>query len=404
MEGYSKVRGVQFRGTLPPLAVPSSSIVDDALLVEEVLVSKNAVNAPHNFMMAAEFEDEEAEARFVHDLGKQVDAVFADPVIEPMPATCPAFGGAVGVGRDALAAVNAGPVHAQGHRGNAIRVAVVDTGIDGTKIAVAGGWTLFPGVSPGSARPDHGTMVAANVLLTAPNAAIFDCPLLQSHGSGYVAFMSDAIRAYAEIIVTMLAVPGPMVIVNSWGMYSRLQDAPIGNPQNYGSNAVHPFNLMVETLGRANADIVFAAGNCGKDCPDGRCGPGDVGPDKSIFGANSHPDVLSVGAVTCQLSRLGYSSQGNGTLSLQKPDLVAPAHYAHSGIYPADSGTSTACPVVGGCVAALRSKASIRQLPPARIRDALRQGAKAVPGFAAGWNRDVGHGVVDLAAALGKLP
>ena len=402
MEGFDRVQGALFQSEVRPIPVPTRAVVENVRLSEGVFMGRQPVATPHNFMMSAEFEDEEAENRFLHDRADDVTGIYSDPAIEPMPAICP--GGAVGTGNDALAAINAAAVHAQGFRGNTIRVAVVDTGIDGTRIAVAGGWTLFPGVAPGTARPDHGTMVAANVQLAAPNAAIWDCPLLQSRGGGYVAFLSDAIRAYAEILVTLLQMPGPMVIVNSWGMFSRTQDAPTGNPQNYASNAAHPFNLMVATLGNANADVVFAAGNCGKDCPDGRCGPSDIGPNKSIFGANSHPDVLSVAAVTHKLDRLGYSSQGNGTLSLQKPDVAAPSHHAHSGIYPADGGTSTACPVAAGCIAALRSKPSIRPLPPASLRDAIRNSARMVPGYSAGWNPDVGHGVIDLVGAMAKLP
>ena len=43
-------------------------------------------------------------------------------------------------------------------------------------------------------------------------------------------------------------------------------------------------------------DVVFSAGNCGQFCPDRRCGETDRGPGHSIWGANSHPRVLTFGA------------------------------------------------------------------------------------------------------------
>src|SRR5439155_103013 len=80
-------------------------------------------------------------------------------------------------------------------------------------------------------------------------------------------------------------------------------------------------------------------------CPNARCGAGDTGPGQSIHGANSHPDVVTVAAVTVTDRRLGYSSQGPGGLDSRKPDLAGLSQFAGSGIYEADSGTSAASPV-----------------------------------------------------------
>lgn len=399
---WTPVPGVSFEDVAPPIAVAGARVRSiDAL---RSIVGRGPSDADHSFMLVANIHDDEAEARFVAENRDLVEAVYSDPAIQPFPALCPASNAPIGTGIDSLTAIHAPAVHAMGATGNTIRVAIVDTGIDGTRIPVSGGWNLFPGVAPGMAAPDHGTMVAANVKLVAPNSQIYDCPLLQSSPGGGVAFISDAIRAYTEIMISMLQVPGPMVIVNSWGMYSTAKDAPVGHPQNYSANPSHPFNLMVSTLDRAGADVVLAAGNCGGTCPDPRCGANNTGPGRSIHGANSHGDALSVGAVTHQLDLLGYSSQGHGALDPMKPDLVAPSHYAHSGVYPADGGTSTACPVVGGAIAALRSVPAIRSIPPARIRTVLRQTAGAVPGYIAGaWAADVGYGVLNLDAALNAL-
>src|SRR3989449_5849847 len=93
---------------------------------------------------------------------------------------------------------------------------------------------------------------------------------------------------------------------------------------------------------------------CSSDLPDPRCGKGDTGPGASIHGANSHPDVFTVAAVTVTDRRLGYSSQGPGALYSRKPDLAGFSHFKGSGIYPVDGGTSAASPVAAGVAAAPR--------------------------------------------------
>src|SRR5207249_3761764 len=124
--------------------------------------------------------------------------------------------------------------------------------------------------------------------------------------------------------------------------------------------------IIVASLERAGADVLFAAGNCGRGkCIDSRCEFGDAPP---ICGANSHPAVLSVAGVDVRKRRLGYSSQGPGRLSAHKPDVASFTHFSGSGVYPADGGTSAACPVLAGVVAAVRTKYSATRLSPAALR------------------------------------
>src|SRR3989441_407888 len=212
------------------------------------------------------------------------------------------------------------------------------------------------GYVPGSTAPTHGTMVAYDVRIAAPDAQILDYALLRSQAGTWAAFLSDAIAAFADLVERVNAAPGRWVVNNSWGLFDRASDAPIGSPENYSANPDHPFNQITGALVAAGADVFFAAGNCGADCPDQRCGAGDTGPGASIHGANSHPDVFTVAAVTVTDRRLGYSSQGPGALHSRKPDLAGLSHFAGSGIYPADGGTSTASPVAAGVAAALRQR------------------------------------------------
>ena len=358
--------------------------------------------AGYNYALAVEFEDDEAEARFARDSSNEIEGVYSDPAIAPFPIVCPSA--AVGGLADVQNQIRILPVHAATHRGAGVRIAVVDTGIDGTQINVAGGLNRagFPG--PGTSPPDHGTMVAFDARIAAPDAMIYDYPLLKSSGGLWVGFLSDAIRIYAELLTLILTLPGPLVVNNSWGMYDRSTDRPVGNPQNYSANPRHPFNLIAGTLVGAGADVFFADGNCGSTCPVSRCGAGDRGPGNSIHGANSHPDLISVAAVTINDDLLGYSSEGPGALFAQKPDLSASSHFFGSAVKgQPDTGTSAACPVAAGIAAALRSKPSARTILPAQMKAALVNSARQPGGTPAGWNAQTGWGIVDAASAYAAV-
>ncbi len=362
--------------------------------------SSYPVQLENQFVVAAEFENEDAVDRFRNDNPNDVNDVFSDCQIGPFQPVCPTS--AVGTHNDVEAALNLGPLIADGARGTGVKIVVVDTGIDGTQINVSGGYNPRPGVAPGTAPPDHGTMVAFDAQIAAPQAMIFDYALLQSTGGTWVAFLSDAIRAFSEIMIDHLQMPGPMVAVNSWGMYDTSTDAPAGNPQNYSANPAHPFNQITTALVGSGVDVVFAAGNCGSTCPDGRCGTGNVGPGNSIHGANSHPDVVSVAAVTVNDDLLGYSSEGPGGLAHDKPDIAGFSHFHGSGVFPEDSGTSAACPVVAGVIAAIRSSARGRNLSPSDLRDFLTGNARSVHG--SGWDPQFGAGIVDAGSAFNAIP
>ncbi|MGA8030220.1 MAG: S8 family serine peptidase [Bryobacteraceae bacterium] len=241
-------------------------------------------------------------------------------------------------------------------------------------------------------------MVAFDTLLGAPDAVLLDYALLQAAADTWSSFLSDALAAFADLISMLQREPGPLVVNNSWGLFDRSTDAPIGSPENYSANPNHPFNQIVGSLVAAGADVLFAAGNCGEDCPDGRCGEGDTGRGASIHGANSHASVLTIAAVTVDKGRLGYSSQGPGGLTDKKPDVAAYSHFAGSGVYKADGGTSAACPVAAGVVAALRQAAP--NLSPAELKGIIQKGADLL-GLA--WDYDTGYGVINAERAWSLL-
>ncbi len=195
-----------------------------------------------------------------------------------------------------------------------------------------------------------------------------------------------------------------LVINNSWGIFHPSWDFPPGHPGRYIDNPNHPFNGLVSVLARAGADIVFAAGNCGAQCADGRC---QGKTTETIVGANASPDVLTLAGCDTRDARVGYSSQGPSIAGMfqYKPDVTAYTHFLGSEAFGAnspDSGTSAACPVAAGCVAAIRTKLSPHAVPPANLFQQIMATARQ-PSGPAGWNGDYGHGIIDVDAAAQSL-
>ncbi|MFI6290356.1 S8 family peptidase [Nonomuraea sp. NPDC050790] len=385
-----------------------------------------SLNQPLDFSLAAEdasvlvrgtISDDELATRvtMLPTIRPDVVGVFADPVIESS-LTC---GGDPPVGdwHDVERLVNAAGLAAEGLDGSGVALAVLDTGINAAHVArqLGRGVTLDAerswnpaGVTgrPGEFEVDHGTMCAFDTLIGAPQASLIDIPVLLSSrpgGSALDGLLSDAVAAFAHLRTVLDAQPADsrsLVISNSWGSFSPSWDFPVGHPGNYSDNAAHPFNLIVASLDRAGADVLFAAGNCGRDCKDGRC----AYPDRPIVGANSHPRVLSIGGVDVGNRRVGYSSQGPGRLTARKPDICAYTHFSGSkafGESEPDSGTSAACPVAAGLVAAVRTRWPSARLSPAQLRALLRRTAE--DRSEVGFDYDYGYGIVDTSGVIAAL-
>src|SRR5690348_13143264 len=397
LEGLSKVAGVQVDETYHPVEVQRRIGIGHRVPDG----SNYGLIAPaSSYAVRVEVTDEDAVARLRRDRGSDVLGVYVDVPVTTFPA--PYCGeAAIGGTKDVAKQLGVTALARAGLTGKGVHVVVVDTGIDGSRIPVAGGWAPTPGYVPGSTPATHGTMVAYDVQIAAPDAKIFDYALLKSEAGTWVGFLSDALAAFADLVTRVNASPGRWEVNNSWGLFDRASDAPVGSPDNYSANPDHPFNQIIGALVAAGADVFFAAGNCGADCPDSRCGGGDTGPGASIHGANSHPEVITVAAVTVTDRRLGYSSQGPGALYVRKPDLAGFSHFAGSGIYAADGGTSAASPVAAGVAAALRQRFASDRLAPAQLKGLLQRTARDLGG--AGWDFDLGYGVIDAGAVLKAL-
>jgi hypothetical protein len=302
--------------------------------------------------------------------------------------------------------------------GQGVNVVIVDQGLDRQALGnrYGDGWHVgnakpgSPRPDPGSVRRSHGMMIANNILKIAPQATLFDMPLAPTKISNIQAFLSLADAAYRKMLIDIslwrgTKYPGPWIVVNPWGIFDRKSEYPRGC---YTENPHNPFNILVAGAVLLGIDVVFAAGNCGQFCPDKRCGGLDRGPSRSIWGANSLDAVLTAGAVRADDMWLGYSSQGPGQprLGADKPDLCATSQFREDDdAFSINTGTSAACGLTAGIVAALRSRWDSARVSPHHLKQALNQTARKPVGVP--WTSELkhrlGHGVLDARAAFDAL-
>lgn len=282
-----------------------------------------------------------------------------------------------------------------GFRGQGVVVGVVDGGItaEGRNVAPYETIRRIPNVIGGhledwgtkaAAWGEHGNMCATDVLGMAPDAKLYDLRLAGGDA------ISNALAAFQWAINQHKIDGTPHVLTNSWGIYRKSWD------EFYATNPDHPFTRKVVEAIEEGILVLFAAGNCGGTCPADRCGP-DAGPGKSIWGANGHPLVMTIGGVNLKEEFVGYSSQGPAALDPNKPDFCAITHFR--GYFGSDNGTSAACPVAAGVVALLKqAKPTITQN---EAKDLLKQTAKNLtePGF----DTNTGAGLIRPKAAFDLL-
>ena len=416
MTGAPTLPGVQFDASYSPVPLPPKQS-GGGTLFDTALEGFAAAQAPTYIMRASVQEDVLSDFIRQADQNPTIVGVFSDPRIQPV-AVCPS--GPVGTDADVANLLRVGELSQRGMNGAGVRVVIVDTGVNLPHLNSHGktpnfdaqlSWGPVGNQPLGKMPVDHGTMCAFDVCIAAPSCTIVDHAVLTSQtpgGSVMDGLLSDAVASYGVLLSYMSKAPQPfagdvkprtLVVNNSWGMFHPSWDFPVGDPQNYSDNPDHPFNMIVASLEAAGADILFAAGNCGAQCPDGRCqGLTNAG----IFGANSSDAVTSVAGVVRTKERIGYSTQGPGRLVNRKPDIASFTHFAGSGVYPADGGTSAATPVAAGVVAAIRRIFPSNVLPPAALRKMLRDTAEP-RGGGGGFNYDYGYGVINVQGLLEAL-
>jgi hypothetical protein len=326
-----------------------------------------------------------------------------------------------GVRTKARQTVTASALSGAGLRGGRVNVVIIDQGLHQASLPAAnwGGGLISSGTPPGSAdRTSHGMMIARSILDLAPDAILYDVPLVPEERIASVGpFLSSAHAAFIQLLLAILISrpkprwSGPWILVNAWAIFDRSTESPLGDytENTNGSPFGHPLIALVRLMtSPLNLDVIFAAGNCGEFCGSPRCGKLDRGPGRSIWGANALPEVITAGAVSSAETWIGASSQGPGPggprLEPRKPDLCAPSNFREDDDAAVlNSGTSAACAITAGVVAALRSNPIWYQhlVSAAQMRNALISSARQTQ--LPGWNGRLGHGILDAAGAMATL-
>jgi serine protease AprX len=288
----------------------------------------------------------------------------------------------------------------RGFNGKDVTVGIIDEGVNGDTYPVEGGLRGQAPSKPGTAPiTSHGSMCAADVLIAAPEAHIYDYPFLGPTNSG------DALAMFQAVLEQRRLDGTPQVTNNSYG-FTGVPDQK-DHPDHEIWDLAHPLHRKVREVIASGATTFFAAGNCGSNCPSGNCDPSGIGPGHSIHGSNSLVEAITIAAVNSAHERIGYSSQGPGMFEHQKPDLASYSHiFGNFGpgrpggtVMPFDNGTSAATPVASGVAALLLS--AFPGITPERLRAALVRGASKT--VDADWDPEVGRGVINAAAAYDAL-
>lgn len=287
-----------------------------------------------------------------------------------------------------------------GFRGQNIVVGILDEGVNGQVYPVVGGYSRPGAKCPGTAAiTSHGSMCAADVLVAAPAAKIYDYPFLGIPDSG------GALQMFQAVLDQRRRDGTPHLTNNSYG-FRGVPNQQLA-PRHEIWNLDHPVHRKVREVIASGAAAFFAAGNCGENCPSGACFASGIGPGRSIHASNSLAEVITVAAVNSRHERIGYSSQGPGMFESNKPDIASYSHlFGNFGpnrpgglAQPFDNGTSAATPVAAGVAALLMS--AIAGLSPQDIKQALIESSIDIgkPGF----DYDTGYGVVNAGSAYAVL-
>lgn len=290
----------------------------------------------------------------------------------------------------------------EGVKGQNVVVGILDDGIDGSTYPVIGGFSRAnAGRQPGTAPvTSHGSMCAADVLIAAPMARLYDYPFLKVPLSG------GALQMFHAVLDQRRHNGTPHLTNNSYG-FASVPD-PNFSPNHEVHDRNHPIHRKIREVVQSGAPAFFAAGNCGVECPSKRCHRSSIGSGRSIHASNSLEEVITIAAVNSRHERIGYSSQGPGMFYPEKPDVAAYSHiFANFGpgrpggtAEPFDSGTSAAAPVAAGVAALMLS--ALPGLTPAVLKEAIIKTATQT-GPTVGWSPDYGNGVINAAALFARL-
>ncbi len=276
-------------------------------------------------------------------------------------------------------------------RGKGIAIGICDDGVNAlSSDIVADGWSPENCTRFGT-EGGHGNMTATDAIGMCPEAKIYDIGIFKNPPGSPLTdegLILNAIKGFQWAIEHYRKDGTPQILSNSWGFYQESGDLE------YARNPDHPFTRKVMEAIRAGIIVCFSAGNCGEFCnpPEKACSH-DVGPGRCIWGANGHPEVITVGAVNIKGELAGYSGQGPAALSNEKPDFCGITHF--KGYKDSDDGTSAATPIVAGVIGLL--KCANTKLTSARAKALLKKTAKDIG--ESGFDYNSGYGIIQAYAA-----
>lgn len=225
-----------------------------------------------------------------------------------------------------IAKIQASTFWARGYKGKGVRVAVIDTGVDGTHPEINGkveaGFNAIDGSVNAMDDMCHGTHVsgtiAGNTVGVAPEATIVPVKFLDSQGSGS---LEGAVKA-----IDWATQQNVQIMSASWG----------------GSDDSQALKDIVKAATDKGILFVAAAGNDGAD-----------NDQVSSFPSN-YPGVIAVAASDQSDALASFSNFGLKSVLLAAPGVGIYSSLP-GGQYAAWDGTSMATPHVSGALALLLS-------------------------------------------------
>ncbi|MFG2015143.1 S8 family serine peptidase [Actinomadura geliboluensis] len=283
-------------------------------------------------------------------------------------------------------------------KGRGVTVAVLDSGVDADQADLAGSVTVGPdltrGAGPAGARPKrlHGTNMASiiaghghgpggalGMIGVAPEARLLSVRVILERDEPGFAEFTGAERFAGTIAdgIRYAVDHGADVINLSLG-----RSYPTARERDAVAYAI-----------RRNVVVVAAAGNNNAEgSPGGVKGKGRA--SSKYFYPASFPGVISVAAVDARGRHAGFSNRNSGVVVSAPGVQVIGA--GPDGRYWIGDGTSPATAFVSGIAALIRSRHP--GLAPALVTQATAASTRNRP--ARGYDRGVGFGTVDAAAAL----
>ena len=388
-EAYEAARSAE----LPTLYWPAVESRKRAFMSLAIPVdTRDLAGAARNEAQTLTLFEREFGARIVEDVRYDMEATELFDAAEFQPADA-----AQASLDEVLATIRATECWGQ-VRGEGIVIAVVDTGIDGSRPEFpgwkrAGGWAAV-GEDPWTDWNGHGTMCGVIAAGSRESGGIFDGV---APAAGVMAcrthFFDSELAAVYDELASRAKAGTRIIATNSFG--TRTGSPP---PPPEDSDFIPALNDAIA----AGVTAFFSAGNYHElagGAADG-CDP------TSIWLHKCRSDVMSVGTCKLDQSMWSYSSRGPGQHHAEphcnrKPDVMAPTPAYGRIVYGSDVvvlangwGTSGACPQAAGLGALLLEHRP--GLAPAALFDVIRSTA-----VRAGHGPDCeGAGMIDCRAAL----